>query len=72
MFVPLLQQSPMFDASRSCLIPAPPNMTIQKIEYKTGAVKVPLINCLIVLPFEIFAINMPVKLFKSYHELEIN
>ena len=37
----------------------PPKMTNHKKLYKTGAVKVPLMNSLIVRPFEILAMNMP-------------
>ena len=37
----------------------PPKMTSHRKLYKTGAVKVPLMNSLIVRPFEILAMNMP-------------
>ena len=56
------QQYPKLEASLSCLTPAPPKIQIHIMVYITGTVKVPLINCLIVLPFEILAVNIPIRI----------
>merc|ERR1719376_289316 len=45
----------------------PPKSTIHMNEYTTGAVRVPLMNCLMVLPLEIFAMNIPTNGHQEIH-----
>ncbi len=44
---------------------SPPNTTSHMKLYKTGALKVPLINSLMVRPLEIFAMNIPVEFMED-------
>ena len=55
-------------AFRSILRLTPPKMLSHRIEKPTGAVKVALINCLMVLPLEIFAMNIPTKGDQAIHQ----
>jgi len=51
-------------------IPKVPKIENHIIDAKVGAQITPIINCLIVLPLEILAINMPTKGVQDIHQAQ--